>query len=115
MALNLKLWLHTQAVVNPDLEVMSSRRIHHSAGPGLESATVPTGCRFTVLLQTTHLLGIYLFCTSQKMFPYKHDLRKKNTVHQSYHCISYLYDYKTMKNFQENSSIISSDKILRCL
>jgi len=100
MALNLKLWLHIQAVENPDLEVMSSRRVHHSVGPELKSATAPTGYRFTVLLQTTHLLGIYLFCASQKMFSYKHYLRMKNNVYQSYHYILYLYDYKTMENFQ---------------
>ena len=87
-------------VANPDLEVMSSRRVRHFAGPGLESATVLTSCRFTVLLQITHLLGIYLFRTSQKMFSYQHYLRKKNTMYKSYHYISYLYDYKTMENFQ---------------
>lgn len=88
------------SVANSDLEVMSSSRVQHSARPGLESATVPTGCRFTVLLQSTHLLGIYLFCASQKMFSYKHYLRKKNTVYQSHHYISYLYDYKILENFQ---------------
>lgn len=93
-------------MANPDLEVMSSRRVRHSAGPGLESATLPTGCRFTALLQTTHLLGTYLFCTSQKMFLYKHYLSKKIlcTNHITTYCI-----YMTIRHwkiFRENDSII---------
>jgi len=98
------------SVANPDLEVMSSRRVHHSARPGLESATVPTGCRFTVLLQTTHL-----FCTSQKILHTNIILEIKIlcTNHiTTYHIYKIIGHWKI---FRENGSIISSDKILRCL
>lgn len=87
MALNLKLWLHLQAVAT-QWQILIWRSclaeeytILIDMASGLGSATVPTGCIFTVLLQTSHLLGIYLFSTSQKMFLYKHYLIKKNTVY----------------------------------